>query len=228
MKRSYVSGSEKRKKQKEDEEKIKKYSGSLCKFLTAKEKDKVPPPNADNENFPSTSTSSETATPDHDEHNTSPPTSSSSITTTTKCLTTSEDPAQWPSVLGHTELCAIVTRGPIQVKDIVFSQNSEKNPRRFTKEHYKMVMKNGEKIQRTWLLYSVSTDSVFCFACKRFGKLDNALTKGGFRHWKNLASNLKEHEYSKTHITNMKSWHELQMRLKTKTAIDQINVKVSL
>ncbi|KAJ8362070.1 hypothetical protein AAFF_G00398200 [Aldrovandia affinis] len=57
MKRSYVSGSEKRKKQKEDEEKRKKYSGSLCTFLTAKGKDKVPPPNADNENFPSTSTS---------------------------------------------------------------------------------------------------------------------------------------------------------------------------
>ncbi|KAJ8383365.1 hypothetical protein AAFF_G00221550 [Aldrovandia affinis] len=51
MKRSYVSGSEKRKKQKEDEEKRKKYSGSLCTFLTAKGKDKVPPPNADNENW---------------------------------------------------------------------------------------------------------------------------------------------------------------------------------
>ena len=76
---------------------------------------------------------------------------------------------------------------------------------------------------RTWLLYSVSKDSVFCFACKLFGKQDNALTKGGFRTWRNLAGHLKEHEYSKTHITCMTNWHELQMKLKTKTIIDQMN-----
>uniref|UniRef100_A0A3Q3E423 Uncharacterized protein n=1 Tax=Labrus bergylta TaxID=56723 RepID=A0A3Q3E423_9LABR len=122
-----------------------------------------------------TSTSSETATTHH-EDDTSPSTSSSSITNTKKGLTTSDDPAQWPNVLGHAEQCILVTRGPIQVKDIVFSQNTEKNPHRFTKENYDMVMKNGEKIQRTWLLYSVTIDSLF-------GKQDNALTKVGFQNW---------------------------------------------
>ena len=136
----------------------------------------------------------------------------------------SEDPALWPSVRGHTELCQMVTKGPpIQVKDIHFPQNTDKPPRRFTKDNYDIVMKNGEKINRTWLLYSVSTDSVFCYGCKLFGKQDNALTKGGFRNWRNLVSHLKEHEYSKTHLNNMTSWRELQTRLKTKTAIDQIN-----
>uniref|UniRef100_A0A3Q2DVQ2 TTF-type domain-containing protein n=1 Tax=Cyprinodon variegatus TaxID=28743 RepID=A0A3Q2DVQ2_CYPVA len=66
-------------------------------------------------------------------------------------------------------------------------------------------------------------NSVFCFACKLFGKQYKALTVGGFRNWRNLAGHLKEHEYSKTHITCMTSWHQLHMRLKTKTAIDQIN-----
>lgn len=135
----------------------------------------------------------------------------------------SDDPAQWPDTPSDNEKCSLVTKGPVQVKDIVFPQNDEKPPRRFTKDNYKMVMKNGEKIQRSWLIYSMSKDSVFCYACKLFGKQDNALTKGGFRNWKNLAGHLKDHEYSKTHITNMQSWHELQMRLKTKTAFDQIN-----
>lgn len=141
----------------------------------------------------------------------------------TKGLIASDDPAQWPDVLSHGEKCDLVRRGPIQVKDIVFPQNTEKNPRRFMKECYNMVMKNGEKIHRTWLVYSLSADSVYCFACKLFGKQHNALTKQGFRNWKNLSGHLKEHEYSKMHITNMRSWHELQKRLKSKTAIDQIN-----
>lgn len=86
-----------------------------------------------------------------------------------------------------------------------------------------MTMKNGDKILRRWLLYSVSTDSVFCFACKRFGKQVNSLTKGGFLNWKNLTGHLKGHEHSKTHHADMTSWQELQTRLKTKTAIDQMN-----
>lgn len=136
----------------------------------------------------------------------------------------SEDPAQWPSIPSDNELCEIVNRGPVQVKDRIFSQNTDINPRRFKKEYYDMTMKKGDKIPRRWLLYSVSTDSVFCFACKRFGKQDIALTKIGFRKWKNLTSHLKEHEHSKTHHTNMASWPELMARLKTKTAIDQINL----
>ncbi|XP_036000707.1 mucin-5AC-like [Fundulus heteroclitus] len=57
MKRSYPSGSEKKKKKKEEEAKRKKDSGSLLKFIT-KQTDKVPLPNADDENLPATSTSS--------------------------------------------------------------------------------------------------------------------------------------------------------------------------
>uniref|UniRef100_A0A672ZBF4 TTF-type domain-containing protein n=1 Tax=Sphaeramia orbicularis TaxID=375764 RepID=A0A672ZBF4_9TELE len=168
-------------------------------------------------NLPSDSGDQEERTPQR-------PTPESHHAATASSSLISDDPAQWPGVLSNSEKCSLVTRGPVQVKDVVFPQNKEKAPRRFTKENYYMVMKNGEKIQRTWLIYSVSSDSVFCFACKLFGKQDNAaLTKGGFRNWKNLAGHLKDHEYSKTHINNMKSWHELQMRLKTKTAFDQIN-----
>lgn len=79
----------------------------------------------------------ETATCVHSEY-TSPPTSS--ITTT---LLLSDDPAQWPDVFSHPEKCRIVKRGPVQMVEM------------------EMVMKNREKVQRSSLLYSLSTDSVF-------------------------------------------------------------------
>lgn len=129
----------------------------------------------------STSTSSETETSFHHEDNTSP---------STRGLIISDDPTQWPHFLSHNEKCDLVIRGPIQVKDIVFPQNTKKGPQRFIKENYNMVMKNSEMIHRTWLVYSLSTDSVFCFACKLFGKQDNGLTKQGFRNWKNLTGHL--------------------------------------
>uniref|UniRef100_A0A3B1J7P5 TTF-type domain-containing protein n=1 Tax=Astyanax mexicanus TaxID=7994 RepID=A0A3B1J7P5_ASTMX len=119
------------------------------------------------------------------------------------------------------ERCQIVRKGPVQITDIEFPQNSENPPRRFTKENYRRTMKNGEKILRSWLVYSMSTDSVFCFPCTVLGKRDNALSNCGFHKWKNLTYHLKEHEYSKGHCDNMRNWHELQRRLQNKTTIDQ-------
>lgn len=140
---------------------------------------------------------------------------------TTSTVIIADDPAQWPAVLTDSVRCQIVKKGPVQVTNIVFPQNSENPPRRFTNDNYMRSMKNGEKILRSWMLYSMSTDSVFCFACTVFGKRDNALSDCGFRTWRNLAHHLKEHEYSKGHCDNMRNWHELQRRLQTNTTIDQ-------
>uniref|UniRef100_A0A3B1J9M7 TTF-type domain-containing protein n=1 Tax=Astyanax mexicanus TaxID=7994 RepID=A0A3B1J9M7_ASTMX len=140
---------------------------------------------------------------------------------TTSTFIIDDDPAQWPKVLTDSERCQIVRKGTVQITDIQFPQNSENPPRRFTKENYRRTMKNGEKILRSWLVYSMSTDSVFCFPCTVFGKRDNALSKLWFHKWKNLTYHLKEHEYSKGHCDNMRNWHELQRRLQNKTTIDQ-------
>uniref|UniRef100_G3N552 TTF-type domain-containing protein n=1 Tax=Gasterosteus aculeatus aculeatus TaxID=481459 RepID=G3N552_GASAC len=141
---------------------------------------------------------------------------------TTRTEIIADDPAQWPAVLLTDSVrCQIVKTGPVQVTNIVFPQNSENPPRRFTNDNYMRTMKNGEKILRSWMLYSMGTDSVFCFACTVFGKRDNALSNCGFRTWRNLAHHLKEHKYSKGHCDNMTKWTELQRRLQTNTTIDQ-------
>ncbi|KAL7858049.1 hypothetical protein AOLI_G00181510 [Acnodon oligacanthus] len=122
---------------------------------------------------------------------------------TTSTFIMDDDPAQWPRVLTDSVRCHIVRKGPVQIKDIEFPQNSETPPRRFTKENYRRTMKNGEKIFRSWLVYSMSTDSVFCFPCTVFGKRDSAISNCGFHKWRNLTHHLKEHEYSKGHFGNM-------------------------
>uniref|UniRef100_A0A3B4XMQ3 DUF4371 domain-containing protein n=1 Tax=Seriola lalandi dorsalis TaxID=1841481 RepID=A0A3B4XMQ3_SERLL len=89
----------------------------------------------------------------------------------------SDDPALWPKAIDDNARCQIVRKGPLQITDMDFPQNSENPPRRFTKENYKMTMRN--------------------------------------------AHHLKEHEYPKMHCENMRSWHDLQKRLQTRTTIDQ-------
>ena len=67
--------------------------------------------------------------------------------------------------------------------------------RRFTTANYYMQMKNGERISRTWLVYSKVEDAAMCFCCHLFGKGDTQLSStSGFNQWKNLQAHLKYHE----------------------------------
>ena len=71
-----------------------------------------------------------------------------------------DDPALWPKKLTAEERCAIVRKGPIQISVLEFPKNQE--GRRFNSNNYCFQMKNGEKINRTWLIYSESGDCVMC------------------------------------------------------------------
>ena len=132
-----------------------------------------------------------------------------------------DDPALWPKKLTAEERCAIVRKGPIQISVLEFPKNQE--GRRFTSNNYCFQMKNGEKINRTWLIYSESGDCVMCFCCRLFGEGNTHLSSDGFNNWKNLGAHLKQHERSAEHVSHMESWHTLTQRLQTGTAMDQLN-----
>lgn len=87
-----------------------------------------------------------------------------------------------------------------------------------------MFMKNGEKINRSWLIYSKAMDSILCFCRRLFGdgNRPTQLSSSGFNNWKNLQANLKAHERSPEHIAHMDSWHTLDNRLKSGTVIGQV------
>lgn len=70
---------------------------------------------------------------------------------------------------------------------------------------YSRKLSNGEFIDRQWLVYSVSSDRVYCFCCKLFPSHAtnlriSSLATVGLRDWKHIFERLKTHEISQAHI----------------------------
>ena len=80
-----------------------------------------------------------------------------------------DDPCKWPESISDAQRCDIVKRGPHQLI-MNFPYNNTTPRRRFSSNHYKRVLPNGESVSRSWLVYSGESDQVFCFCCKLFGK----------------------------------------------------------
>ena len=72
-------------------------------------------------------------------------------------------------------------------------------------------------------MYSNELNRVFCFCCKLFNSepCTSQLANQGTRDWRNLSGNLKRHETSSEHITNINTWSDLQIRLKKNKTIDK-------
>ncbi|XP_062829387.1 uncharacterized protein LOC100558310 [Anolis carolinensis] len=134
-------------------------------------------------------------------------------------LSISDDCGEWPSKINDEVRKILVKRGPQQVTDKDFPRDSR--GRRFTSKHYTRKLRNGEQVDRIWLLYSVLKNAVFCFACKVFGNANSSLANSqGYSDWRNLSRLLTSHEKSSHHITNCTSWHELSARLRLNKTID--------
>ena len=88
---------------------------------------------------------------------------------------------------------------------------SDKSKRCFAKAYCFPVLSNGEKVERDWLLYSKSSNRVYCFACKLFGEANVADTRlvVGYNNWQCLSKILKHHETSGYHINAYLMWKEL-------------------
>ena len=87
-------------------------------------------------------------------------------------------------------------------------------------------MKNGEKELRKWLLYSNSTENIFCFCCRLFSSIKISLTYGGFSDYAHTGKRLSEHESSKEHLESAYKWRILEFNIKPRTGIDHLNEDV--
>lgn len=89
------------------------------------------------------------------------------------------DPGKWPAVINPGLKDTLVQGGPHQTKGIIFPKDSWN--RRFSEAHYSRTLANGEKLDRPWLVYSISKDATFCFCCKLFCESErkSALAKDG-------------------------------------------------
>ena len=101
-----------------------------------------------------------------------------------------DDPCKWPESISDAQRCDIVKRGPHQL--IMNFPYNNTTPRRFSSNHYKRVLPNGESVSRSWLVYSGESDQVFCFCCKLFGKTLSPFCSG-INTWEGFSKKLKDH-----------------------------------
>ncbi|XP_046492925.1 zinc finger MYM-type protein 1-like [Neodiprion pinetum] len=135
-----------------------------------------------------------------------------------------QDPAKWPNNISDSSRVALVKLGPTKIdRNTIFPFDTDR--RRFTIENCYRTLKNGEKMERSWLIYSETKDSVYCFCCKLFGfrNIPTQLQSTGFRSWRHLQDSLNSHEKSKMHVECMTDWKELKVRLDCRKTIDDEN-----
>lgn len=132
----------------------------------------------------------------------------------------SDDPALWNIFCMSSKTRQIlVERGPHQVKELEFPINTGR--RKFSPSHYCKVLSNGEIVERNWLIYSVTTDAVFCFCCILFdNSSSHDWSKKGYSDWGNLVRALTMHEKSENHRNSFRQWKEFDTRLKKNQTID--------
>lgn len=88
------------------------------------------------------------------------------------------DPGTWSAIFSDSLRLKVVKTGPIKPsKDFNYPRDALN--RRFPISILSKALKNGEVIERTWLIYSVKNDVVYCFCCKIFSSENYALTKFG-------------------------------------------------
>ncbi|KAK0131768.1 Zinc finger MYM-type protein 1 [Merluccius polli] len=74
---------------------------------------------------------------------------------------------------------------------------------------------------RSWLIYSMDNNSLFCFCCKLFSKKFIHLTSSGMANWKHASAYLTSHESSSEHLNCIKAWKKLAVRLRSGETIDK-------
>ena len=132
------------------------------------------------------------------------------------------DPADWPSLSDKVRV-ELVTRGPYQVtSDFKFPKGED--GRCCHHHHFYRQLVNGEKIKRSWVVYSKKNNSLYCFCCKLFSQKTYRLISDGVSDWKNCSDILKTHENSPEHSKHMNSWKELETRVDKGQTIDKVEM----
>ncbi|KAF0768643.1 zinc finger MYM-type protein 1-like [Aphis craccivora] len=129
------------------------------------------------------------------------------------------DPSSWPPITDKIRTL-LINHGPQQGKssDFYFSENIT-DKRRFTINWFTKILPNGEKVERSWLLYSDKTKSLYCFPCMLFGNktmTSPSITdpQKGFNNWKKLNPKIPDHR------TNMFKWTDYKTNLNKNNTID--------
>ncbi|CAH2250762.1 Hypothetical predicted protein [Pelobates cultripes] len=122
---------------------------------------------------------------------------------------------------------------PFQNRDGLFSpvesqgEKSKGKSRQLTTAWFYKALPNGEKILRTWMVYSPSKQSLFCFCCRLFA-VDDKVTGApsfvtGFQLWWKLNPKVSDHESSEQNLTCLEKWKTLRAGLKLQKCLDHVH-----
>ncbi|XP_043469454.1 zinc finger MYM-type protein 1-like [Leptopilina heterotoma] len=162
---------------------------------------------------------------DQNEEINSKESSATDMTQENESLMVSNDPGEWPDIISDKIRQILIERGPEQISNIQFPKNND--GRRFSVQNYCRRMPNGEDILRSWLIYSVSKNKIFCFCCRLFGTTRISLSSEyGYCDWKHMSELLSEHEKSSGHMKAFQSWVEFAQRLSKNKTIDSENQRI--
>ena len=135
-----------------------------------------------------------------------------------------DDPCKWPESISDAPRCDIVKRGPHQLI-MNFPYNNTTPRRRFSSNHYKRVLPNGESVSRSWLVYSGESDQVFCFCCKLFEKTLSPFCSG-INTWEGFSKKLKDHENGISHQECCSQWMLLAEGIRNSSTIDKREMNI--
>jgi len=142
-----------------------------------------------------------------------------------------KDVGQWPSSIDNNTRVLLVLQGSSAVQHLDSDFCEVMRPgasvkgqnRKLTSDWFYQTLPNGEKMLRSWMVYSPSKKSVYCFCCKlfsheSFSKFDS---DDGFNLWWKLNPKISDHESSPKHIENFMKWKELEINLGHGATIDK-------
>lgn len=136
------------------------------------------------------------------------------------------DPHTWPAILSSSIREQIVKAGLPQIaKGKIYPKH---DGRCFNTSIFFSTHTNGTRYTREWLVYSQSSDSVYCMFCSIFNRNANsfcAYGRGG-SEWKNIKRDVANHESNFKHHLAFKTWLELCKRLKMDQTIDAFQIKM--
>ena len=144
-----------------------------------------------------------------------------------------KDVGLWPNKIVDNTRVFLVRQGPfaIQNLDADFSEGIKRpgntikgETRKLDRDWFFQILPNGEKLLRSWMVYSPSKKSIYCFCCKLFEHLCQSSfnAENGFNKWWKLNPKISQHESSPLHIRSFTQWKELEIRLKYGATIDKI------
>lgn len=102
--------------------------------------------------------------------------------------------------------------------------------RNFNKQHLKRTLANGQTVDRDWVIYSPSKNSLLCFVCRllRSTKSSDVFVTPGLIQFHNIIRDLKAYENSKNHVLNELAYKQRAKEIDTLTLDTSITIKTEI